>query len=130
MISQLGIHHLILTNAKKVPKDYFGSHLLRKPQVLRDSLIEGLAQSGDVLLPKVTIVKHLKVFMEEELDILFPVGEVARVVAHPTRIRRRGDGDDADEEVDGGVAIRMSDVQFPSDGNDNGPPRQLLVAVG
>ena len=46
MISQLGIDTLILTHTKKVPKDYFGSHLFRKPQVLRDLLVEGLTQIG------------------------------------------------------------------------------------
>ena len=38
MVSQLGVDQLILTNAKKVPKDYFGSHIFRKPEVLRGKL--------------------------------------------------------------------------------------------
>ncbi len=128
MITQLGIHHLILTSARKVPKDYFGSHVLRKPSVLRNLLIEGLAQSGDVQLPKITIVKQsLKVFMEEELETLFPVKDVARVVAHPTRIRRRSEVDDAVQHdvVSTTCAMRMADIRFPNDVR-----RQLLVAVG
>ena len=48
MISQMGVDKLVLTNAQKVPKDYFGSHLFRKPEVLREKLIEGLCQCGDV----------------------------------------------------------------------------------
>ena len=128
MITQLGIHHLILTSAKKVPRDYFGSHILRQPAILRNLLIEGLAQSGDVQLPKITVVKHsLKIFMEEELDTLFPMDEVARVVAHPTRIRR---SDAVSEDgVPDSCAMRMSDIHFPTDVKDDGP-RQLLIAVG
>ena len=126
MITQLGIHHLILTSARKVPKDYFGSHILRKQTVLRNLLIEGLAQSGDVQLPKITIVKQsLKVFMEEELETLFPMKDVARVVAHPTRIRRSGE-DAVDDVVSITYgAMRMSDIRFPND-----VKRQLLIAVG
>jgi len=128
MITQLGIHHLILTSAKKVPKDYFGSHILRQPSTLRNLLIEGLAQCGDVQLPQITIVKHsLREFMEEELESLFPLEEVARVVAHPTRIRRSVDGGEEDI-VTTTSAMRMSDIQFPND-EKNGP-RQLLIAVG
>lgn len=112
MVSQLGVDHLILTNAKKVPKDYFGSHIFRKPEVLRGLLVEGLAQSGDVRLPNVTVTKRLKIFMEDELDQMFPPGEVLRVIAHP----QRGDV----ERVN-----RMTDVSFSSD-----VPRRILVAVG
>lgn len=120
MVSQLGVDQLILTNAKKVPKDYFGSHIFRKPEVLRGLLVEGLAQSGDVKLPNVTITKRLKIFMEDELDEMFPPGEVARVIAHPQRKNvTENDGEEVNREK------RMSDVDFPSDG-----PRRILVAVG
>ena len=112
MVSQLGIDQLVLTNAKKVPKDYFGSHIFRKPEVLRNLLVEGLAQSGDVRLPNVTVTKRLKIFMEDELDTLFPPGEVARVIAHP---QRKGVSE----------VVRMSNIKFPGDG-----PRRVLVAVG
>lgn len=47
MISQMGVDQLILTEARKVPKDYFGSHLFRKPELLTELLIEGLCP-GDV----------------------------------------------------------------------------------
>ncbi|KAL7527376.1 hypothetical protein ACHAXR_001926 [Thalassiosira sp. AJA248-18] len=119
MVSQLGIDQLVLTNAKKVPKDYFGSHIFRKPDVLRDLLVEGLAQAGDVRLPNVTVTKRVKIFMEDELDEIFPPGEVARVIAHPQR-KNVGDDDDVVNEVK-----RMTDIDFPDDG-----PRRILVAVG
>lgn len=122
MVSQLGIDQLILTNAKKVPKDYFGSHIFRKPEVLRGLLVEGLAQSGDVRLPNVTVTKRLKIFMEDELDAMFPPGEVARVIAHPQR-KSVAENDGMEEVVN--TVKRMSDIDFPGSG-----PRRILVAVG
>ena len=111
MIAQLGVDQLILTNAKKVPKDYFGSHIFRKPNVLRSMLIEGLAQSGDVRLPHVTVTKRLKIFMEDELDDMFPPEEYIRVIAHPKR------KDESREEM------RMSDITLSG-------AQRILVAVG
>jgi len=131
MVSQLGIDQLILTNAKKVPKDYFGSHLFRKPEVLRNCLIEGLAISGDVQLPNVTVTKRLKIFMEDELDSFFPREDVVRVIAHPQRKKSHSDGDDSSKEggfADDGLVDevkRMTEISFP-----DGIPRRILVAVG
>ena len=116
MIAQLGVDQLILTNAKKVPKDYFGSHIFRKPEVLRGMLVEGLSLSGDVMLPNVTVTKRLKIFMEDRLDHLFPRHEYARVIAHPTR-KDDGEGDE----------LRMSDIIFPT---SDDRPKRILVAVG
>ena len=114
MVAQIGIDQLILTNARKVPKDYFGSHIFRKPEVLRGLLVEGLGFAGDVQLPNVTVTKRLKIFVEDELDAMFPRDEVARVIAHP---QRKG----VDE------IRRMSDVSFPNNGTT---PKRILVAVG
>lgn len=114
MISQIGVDHLVLTSAKKVPKDYFGSHLFRKPEILQEKLIEGLCQAGDVRLPKLHVVKNLRHFLlSEDFDNLFPRESYARVLTHPKR------HDDRDEP------LRMSEVKFPS----NSPPR-IVVAVG
>lgn len=114
MISQIGVDHLILTSARKVPKDYFGSHLFRKPEVLREKLIEGLCQAGDVRLPNLHIVRNLPNFLRsEEFEKLFPKDSYARVITHPKR------KDDPEEP------LRMSEVRFPS----NAPPR-IVVAVG
>lgn len=66
--------------------DYFGSHLIRDPASMRALLIEGLAQSGDVHVPRVVIAKRLKVFLEDELDVLLPRATSKRVVAHPYAI--------------------------------------------
>ena len=117
MISQMGVDQLVLTGAQKVPKDYFGSHLFRKPEVLRERLIEGLCQAGDVRLPKLHIAKNLRVFFDDDLDRLFPKSEYSRVLAHPKRANGVGE------------PLRMGDVTFPS-GNRPGTASKLVVAVG
>ena len=111
MIAQMGVDHLVLTEARKVPKDYFGSHYFRRPEELRQRLVEGLCQAGDVKLPELRVVRHLSRFLEDEMDSIFPEQDYARVIAHPQR-------DPNSPE------IRMRDVQFP-----NKPPR-MVVAVG
>lgn len=114
MISQLGVNHLILTSAKKVPKEYFGSHLFRKPELLEEKLIEGLCQAGDVRLPRLHIVRNLRDFLlSEEFDNLFPKESCARVISHPKR------------QNDLNEPLRMNQVEFPT----TLPPR-MVVAVG
>jgi 16S rRNA (uracil1498-N3)-methyltransferase len=123
MISQMGVDHLVLTRARKVPKDYFGSHLFRKPEELRERLIEGLCQAGDVRLPKLHIVKNLPEFMNEgELDKLFPLDSYARVIAHPQRRTSHAQGDDSTIIIE---PIRLRDIKFPT----ASPPR-VVIAVG
>jgi hypothetical protein len=41
-----GVDRLFLVKAAKVEKHYFGSHLMRQPEVLRAKLVEGLTQVG------------------------------------------------------------------------------------
>ena len=113
MISQMGVDHLVLTRARKVPKEYFGSHLFRKPEALRERLVEGLCQAGDVRLPKLHVVKNLPYFLEDDLDALFPTDEYARVIAHPQR--------STDSEP-----LRMSDIQFP----ETASSPKAVIAVG
>ena len=114
MIAQMGVDHIILSNAQKVPKDYFGSHLFRKPHQLKRHLIEGLCQAGDVRLPKLTVVKQLKPFLEDQLDILFP--QYTKIIAHPLRTN-----------TESSVPVRMQDIDF-STTNTNKP--KLLIAIG
>lgn len=116
MVAQMGVDELVLTSAAKVPKDYFGSHLFRKPNELRAHLIEGLCLAGDVRIPRVTVVRRLKMFLEDEIDRMFPRDKVARVIAHPQRA-----GDNV-------APLRMRDIQFPFSVEEN-PPR-IVLAVG
>ncbi|CAM9304876.1 unnamed protein product [Ascophyllum nodosum] len=86
MVSSLGVTTLVLCHASKVEKMYFGSHLFRDPHCMREKLVEGLSQSGDTVLPKVIVARRLKVFLEDDLDRLFPRERWVRTVAHPTRL--------------------------------------------
>ena len=70
-LAALGVGRIILTNAEKVERYYFDSHVL-EPDFYTARLIEGLQQAGDTLLPEVKIVRQLKPFLEEELDTVFP----------------------------------------------------------
>jgi len=115
MISQLGVEDLVLTQAEKVPKDYFGSHLFRKPMGIRKALIEGLCQAADVQIPTVTVVKRLKPFVEDDLDSMFPKEKWARVIAHPQR-------------KDGNPSLRMSHISFPE--GISGDQKRIVLAVG
>jgi RsmE family RNA methyltransferase len=79
-IAAMGVGRIILTNAARVERDYFDTHVLAREA--RDaSLIEGLQQARDTRLPVVSIHRQFKVLVEDELDGLFPSG--LRVVAHP-----------------------------------------------
>jgi len=113
MISQIGVDHLVLCSAQKVPKDYFGSHLFRRPGDLRCRLIEGLCQAGDVRLPKITIARQLKKFLDHDLDDMFPSDRFARVIAHPLRKNQK--------------LSRMRDVHFPCEDQNQ---RRVILAVG
>jgi len=70
-LAALGVGRIILTNAEKVERYYFDSHVI-EPDFYTAQLIDGLQQAGDTLLPEVQIVRQLKPFLETELDSLFP----------------------------------------------------------
>ncbi|NOU36695.1 MAG: 16S rRNA (uracil(1498)-N(3))-methyltransferase [Kiritimatiellaceae bacterium] len=81
-LAALGVGRIILTNAEKVERFYFDSHVL-EPDFYTERLIEGLQQAGDTLIPKVQIVRQLKPFLEDELDAVFPVSG-NRLLADPS----------------------------------------------
>jgi RsmE family RNA methyltransferase len=112
MISQMGIDTLVLTEARKVRKEYFGSHLFRKPHRIHEQLIEGLCQSGDVKLPKVIVTRNLSEFLKNELDEMFPLELYARVIAHPQR-------------SDDKVVAKLREVNFPCSSQ-----HRMVIAVG
>lgn len=62
-ISALGVDRLFLTNAARVERYYFDSHVL-DPLFLNKALVEGLVQSGDTCLPKVKVLRKLREFFE------------------------------------------------------------------
>ena len=87
-IAALGVGRIILTNAAKVERNYFDSHIL-SPESYRPLLIEGLQQARDTRLPAVSIHRQFKVLVEDQLDAL--VGQAARIVADPSATRGLSD---------------------------------------
>jgi 16S rRNA (uracil1498-N3)-methyltransferase len=87
VISCLGVEKLVLLGAGKVEKDYFGSHLLRRPEAMRALLVEGLSQAAvDCNVPVVTVSKNLRHFIDTELDSIVPAHDSHRylkLIAHP-----------------------------------------------
>jgi len=80
-IAALGVGQIILTNAEKVERNYFDTHVL-SPESYRPLLIEGLQQARDTRLPAVSIHRQFRVLVEDQLDAL--VGPALRVVADPS----------------------------------------------
>jgi RsmE family RNA methyltransferase len=79
-LAALGVGRIILTNAERVERNYFDTHVL-EPSCYHPLLVEGLQQAKDTRLPKVSIHRQFKVLVEDELDALFRSG--LRVVAEP-----------------------------------------------
>jgi len=79
-MAALGVGQIMLTNATRVERNYFDTHVL-EPDNYRPLLLEGLQQARDTHLPVVSIHRRLKVLLEDDLDSLCPNG--ARLVAHP-----------------------------------------------
>jgi RsmE family RNA methyltransferase len=76
----LGVDRLMLTNAARVERDYFDTHIL-SPDSYRPLLIEGLQQARDTRLPIVSIHRQFRVLVEDTLDAYAPTA--MRIVADP-----------------------------------------------
>jgi RsmE family RNA methyltransferase len=83
-IAALGVGQIILTNAGRVERNYFDTHLLA-PEGYRPLLIEGLQQARDTRLPAVSIHRQFKILVEDRLDGLFKSG--LRLMADPGAAR-------------------------------------------
>ena len=79
-LAALGVGRIILTNAARVERNYFDTHVL-EPDHYRPLLIEGLQQARDTLLPVVSVHRQFRVLVEDELDAL--AGHANRLVADP-----------------------------------------------
>jgi len=86
-LAALGVGRIILTNAERVERPYFDSHVLDEA-TYRPLLIEGLQQAGDTRLPAVSIHRQFKILVEDRLDSLFNSG--LRLVADPSGSRSVG----------------------------------------
>jgi RsmE family RNA methyltransferase len=79
-LAALGVGRIILTNAERVERHYFDTHVLAE-SCYRPLLIEGLQQARDTRLPSVSIHRQFKVLVEDDLDSLSGGG--VRLVADP-----------------------------------------------
>jgi 16S rRNA (uracil1498-N3)-methyltransferase len=87
-LAALGVGRIILTNAERVERNYFDTHVLSEP-FYRPLLIEGLQQCRDTRLPLVSVHRRLKVLVEDDLDRL--AAGSARVMADPAAPESIGD---------------------------------------
>jgi RsmE family RNA methyltransferase len=79
-LAALGVGRIILTNASRVERPYFDTHVLDE-STYRPLLIEGLQQAGDTRLPRVSIHRQFRILIEDDLAAVSS-GEL-RLVAHP-----------------------------------------------
>jgi RsmE family RNA methyltransferase len=97
-LAAIGVSRIILTNAERVERNYFDTHVLG-PDVYRPLLVEGLQQARDTRLPLVSIHRRFRVLVEDELDTLSDAQ--TRIVAHPSSDRGMASavGHDATQRV-------------------------------
>jgi RsmE family RNA methyltransferase len=79
-LAAIGVGRIILTNASRVERHYFDTHILSEA-TYRPLLIEGLQQARDTRLPLVSIHRQFRVLVEDDLDGLSDAE--TRLVAHP-----------------------------------------------
>lgn len=79
-IATMGVRELILLNSYRVEKSYWQTPFLTEEKI-REHLILGAEQGVDTQLPKVTIEKRFKPFVEDRLPQL--CSETRALVAHP-----------------------------------------------
>jgi RsmE family RNA methyltransferase len=80
-LAALGVDRIMLTNAGRVERQYFDTHLIT-PEVYRPLLVEGLQQAKDTRLPRVSIHRRLKPLIEDDLDGLSTAD--IRLLAEPS----------------------------------------------
>ena len=80
-LAAIGVGQIILTNAERVERHYFDTHILSEA-TFRPLLIEGLQQARDTRLPAVSIHRQFRILVEDHLDGL--VGDGIRLVADPS----------------------------------------------
>lgn len=79
-LAALGVGRIYVTNAWKVEKCYFDTHVL-DPAFYTPLLIEGLQQVGDTALPRVSVHRRFRPWVEDELAAFDP--GVRRLVLDP-----------------------------------------------
>jgi 16S rRNA (uracil1498-N3)-methyltransferase len=72
-LAALGVGRIILTNAGRVERDYFDTHVLTEG-CYRPLLLEGLQQARDTRVPLVSIHRQFRILVEDHIQDLFPSG--------------------------------------------------------
>lgn len=80
-LAALGVGQIIVTNAERVERHYFDTHVLTEA-TYRPLLLEGLQQARDTRLPLVSIHRQFRILVEDHLNDLFSAG--TRLVADPS----------------------------------------------
>lgn len=80
-LAALGVGRIILTNAARVERNYFDTHVLDQ-SVYRPLLIEGLQQARDTRLPDVAVHRQFRPLIEDEVPVRY--GDAVRLVADPS----------------------------------------------
>jgi 16S rRNA (uracil1498-N3)-methyltransferase len=80
-LAALGVGRIVLTNAERVERNYFDTHVL-EPELFRPLLIEGLQQARDTRVPLVSVHRRFRVLIEDELIALSDAQQ--RIVADPS----------------------------------------------
>lgn len=76
----LGVKEIHLLHSWRVDKSYWQTPLLA-PQRLREALLLALEQARDTRLPRISLHRRFKPFVEDELEAV--AGARARLLAHP-----------------------------------------------
>lgn len=87
-LAAMGIGRIVITNAQKVERFYFDSHVL-EPSFYEPMLREGLEQATDTRIPEVHVRRQLKPLVEDELNDWMP--DALRLVSDPSAQRRVAD---------------------------------------
>lgn len=79
-IATMGVKELILINSYRVEKSYWQSPFL-SPEKIKEQLLLGIEQGVDTVLPKVSLEKRFKPFVEDRLPQI--CSHRRALVAHP-----------------------------------------------
>lgn len=82
--SSLGVKRVVVVNAARVEKSFFGSPSL-EPEAIREHCLLGLEQARDTVLPEVLVRERFRPFVEDEAPALWSGAK--KLVAHPTAPR-------------------------------------------
>ena len=80
-LAALGVDRVVVVNAARVEKSYFGSNVL-SADVVQKLFVLGLEQARDTIAPQLLIRDRFRPFVEDELETLF-TGAAHRWLAHP-----------------------------------------------